>query len=131
MVDYFVESHGGVKGDEQDHVAIRVDMGAMSGGAEVVPGRKAAMCGDPQGDITNRCGFRQCKSGKNRLICSEDREQLSRVSVHCKLGTRATQNSAYRCWRGSVKFILCSGSAEMCSSRCGKFSPAGEWRRGW
>ena len=25
MVDYFVERHGGVKGDEQDHVAIRVD----------------------------------------------------------------------------------------------------------
>ncbi|HBL46342.1 MAG TPA: hypothetical protein DDZ90_23445, partial [Planctomycetaceae bacterium] len=87
------------------------------------------MCGDPQGNIRNRCRFMQCKSGKNRLNCSEDLEQVVRVSVHCKLGTRATQNSAYRQRRAAVKFILCSGSAGMCSSRCGKFSPAGEWRR--
>ncbi|MAX40599.1 MAG: hypothetical protein CME33_29005 [Gimesia sp.] len=75
------------------------------------------MCGDPQGSITNGCGFRQWKSGKNRLNCSEESEQVARVSVHCKLGTRATQNSAYRRWRDGVKCSLCSGSAEMCSSR--------------
>ena len=49
--------------------------------------------------------------------------------VHCKLDTRASQNNAYRRWRAAVKFILCSGSAGMCSSRCGKFSPAGGWKR--
>ena len=54
-----------------------------------------AKCGDPQGYITNGCRFRQCKSGKNRLFCSEDYEQLARVSVHCKLVTRATQLNAY------------------------------------
>ena len=54
-----------------------------------------AKCGDPQGYITNGCRFRQCKSGKNRLFCSEDFEQLARVSVHCKLVTRATQLNAY------------------------------------
>ncbi|MAC53692.1 MAG: hypothetical protein CME31_14235, partial [Gimesia sp.] len=37
------------------------------------------------------------------LFYSDDCEQVARVSVHCKLGTRATQNNAYRCWRGGVK----------------------------
>ncbi|QGQ30414.1 hypothetical protein F1729_18130 [Gimesia maris] len=58
---------------------------------------------------------------------SEDREPVSRVSVLCKLGTRATRNNAYRCWRGAVKCILCSGSAGMCSSRCGTFSRQDGW----
>ncbi|WP_417381814.1 hypothetical protein [Gimesia sp.] len=120
------EERGEVKGDERSNVAIFVDTGTIFGGAEVVPGRKPTKCGDPQAYITNGCGFRQCKSGKNRLFYGEDQEQLSRVSVHCKLGTRATQFSVYRWWRAAVKFILCSGSAGMCSSRCGKFSPAGE-----
>ena len=72
----------------------------------VIQGRAIAMsrrcraescrwCGDPQGDITNGCGFRQCKSGKNRLNCSEENEQLACVSVHCKLVTRATHFDAY------------------------------------
>ena len=52
-------------------------------------------CGDPQGYIMNGCGFRQCKSGKNRLNCSEEDEQLACVSVHCKLTTRATHLDAY------------------------------------
>ncbi|WP_291171097.1 hypothetical protein [Gimesia sp.] len=108
MVDYFVESHGGVKGDEQYHVAIRVDGEPTCCDVGAVPGRWAAMCGDPQGDISNGWGFRQCKSGKNRLICSEESEQVARVSVHCKLGTRATQNSAYRQRRGGVKCNLLS-----------------------
>ncbi|MAX39519.1 MAG: hypothetical protein CME33_23520 [Gimesia sp.] len=86
------------------------------------------MCGDPQDTITNGWEFKQCKSGKYRLFCSEGQEQLSHVSVHCKLGTRATQFSAYRCWRAAVKFILCSGSAGMCSNRWGKFSSVGEGR---
>ena len=85
----------GSRGDEKKHVAIRVDRGSMLGGTGAVPGRRAAMCGDPQATTTNRCGFRQCKSGKNRLICSEEPEQLARVSVHCKLDTRATQLGAY------------------------------------
>ncbi|EDL60951.1 mutT/nudix family protein [Gimesia maris DSM 8797] len=80
----------------------------MFGGAEVVPGRKPAMWGDPQDHITNRCHFRQCKSGKNRPICSEEYKQVARVSVHCKLGTRATQINAYRQWRDGVKFSLSS-----------------------
>ncbi|QDT93935.1 hypothetical protein Pan161_56220 [Gimesia algae] len=67
------------------------------------------MCGDPQAYIGNWCGFRQCKSGKNRLFYGEDQEQVARVSMLCKLGTRATQNSVYRCWRGGVKFKICSG----------------------
>ena len=115
--DYFVEGRGEVKGDVQSNVAIRVDSGPIQGGAVVVPWRRAAMCGDPQGTITNGCGFEQCKSGKNKLICSEDLEQVACVMVHCKLDTRATQNSAYRRWRDGVKCSLCSGSAEMCSSR--------------
>ncbi|WP_417389822.1 hypothetical protein [Gimesia sp.] len=106
MFDYFVEGRGEVKRDEQSNVAIRVDSGSIQGGAVVVPGRRAAMCGDPQDTITNGCGFEQYKSEKNRLICSEDLEQVARVSVHCKLGTRATQNIAYRCWRGGVKCSL-------------------------
>ncbi|EDL61229.1 hypothetical protein PM8797T_03339 [Gimesia maris DSM 8797] len=57
MVDYFVEGRGEVKGDEQQNVAICVDRGTMSGGADVVPGRKPAMCGDPQAYIGNVCGF--------------------------------------------------------------------------
>ena len=54
-----------------------------------------AKCGDPQGYITNGCRFRQCKSGKNRLNCSEEDAQLACVSVHCKLTTRATHFDAY------------------------------------
>ncbi|QDT81813.1 hypothetical protein Mal35_52980 [Gimesia maris] len=61
------------------------------------------MCGDPQAYITNRCGFRQCKSGKNGLFYGEDQEQVSRVLVHGKLVTRATRNNAYRQWRERVK----------------------------
>ena len=108
MVDYFVESHGGVKGDEQYHVAIRVDGEPTCCDVGAVPRRSFAMCGDPQAQITNRCAFTQCKSGKNRLICSEESEQVARVSVFCKLGTRATQNSAYRRWRAGVKCNLVS-----------------------
>ncbi|HAH43300.1 MAG TPA: hypothetical protein DCM07_00300 [Planctomycetaceae bacterium] len=66
------------------------------------------MCGDPQAHITNRCGYRQCKSGKNRLFCSEESEQVACVLVHCKLGTRATQLGAYRQRRGGVKSSLSS-----------------------
>ncbi len=90
----------------------------------VIPGRAIAMsrrcraescrwCGDPQGDITNGCGFRQCKSGKNRPECSEELEQLARVSVHCKLVTRATHLDAYSGGqRGGVKSNLFSVSSE-------------------
>ncbi|MAX40609.1 MAG: hypothetical protein CME33_29060 [Gimesia sp.] len=56
------------------------------------------MCGDPQGTITNGWCFRQCKSGKNRLIFSEESEQVACVSVLCKLVTRATQLGAYSGW---------------------------------
>jgi len=94
-------------------VAIRVDREPTCCDIGAVVGRRAAMCGDPQGYSTNRCDFRQCKSRKNRLFCSEDQEQVACVSMHCKLVTRATQNSAYRCWRGGVKFILFSVSAQM------------------
>ena len=55
MLDYFVERHGGVKGDEQDHVAIRVDRGPKCCDVGAVPGRSFAMCGDPQATITNGC----------------------------------------------------------------------------
>ncbi len=106
MFDYFVESHGGVKGDEQCHVAIRVDKEPICCDVGAVPGRSVAMCGDPQDHITNGCDFRQCKSGKNRLFCSEKCEQVTRVLVHCKLGTRATQLGAYRQRRGGVKSSL-------------------------
>ncbi|MAX38894.1 MAG: hypothetical protein CME33_20255 [Gimesia sp.] len=113
MFDYFVERHGGVKGDEQDHVAIRVDGEPICCDVGAMPGRSFAMCGDPQATITNGCGFRQCKSGKNRLIFSEDPEQVACVSVHCKLVTRATQFSAYRQRRGGVKGSLFSRSDHM------------------
>ncbi len=98
MLDYFVERHGGVKGDEQYHVAIRVDRGPTCCDVGAVPRRSVAMCGDPQAHITNRCRCRQCKSGKNGLIFSEDLEQVVHVSVHCKLVTRATQLGAYSGW---------------------------------
>ena len=113
MVDYFVESHGGVKGDKQYHVAIRVERKPNCCDVGAVPRRSIAMCGDPQATITNGCCFRQYKSGKNRLNCSEDQERVACVSVHCKLVTRATQNSAYRCWRGGVKGSLFSVSDQM------------------
>ncbi len=113
MFDYFVERHGGVKGDEQDHVAIRVGREPTCCDVGAVPDRCFAMCGDPQAHITNGCGFRQCKSGKNRLFCSEESAQVARVSVHCKLGTRATQFSAYRQRRGGVKGNLFSRSDQM------------------
>ncbi|WP_417393472.1 hypothetical protein [Gimesia sp.] len=58
MLDYFVESHGGVKGDEQYHVAIRVDGGPTCCDVGAVSGRSSAMCGDPQAHITNGCEFR-------------------------------------------------------------------------
>ncbi|WP_291167176.1 hypothetical protein [Gimesia sp.] len=104
MVDYFREGRGCVKGDEKDDVAIRVDRGPMLDDTVAVPGRRVAMCGDPQGYSTNGCGFEQCKSGKNRLFCSEDQEQVAGVSVHCKLVTRATQLGAYSGWgQGQVK----------------------------
>ncbi len=109
MLDYFVEGRGGVKGDKQCNVAIRVDRGPTCCDVGAVPGRSVAMCGDPQAHITNGCGYRQCKSGKNRLICSEDPEQVACVSVHCKLVTRATQLGAYRQRRGGVKGKICSG----------------------
>ncbi|QDT78586.1 hypothetical protein Mal35_20350 [Gimesia maris] len=90
-------------------VAIQVDTGAMSGRTGAVPRRRAAKCGDPQAHFANKCGFRQCKSGKNRLFCGEDLEQVARVSVHCKLVTRATQLDAYSGWgQGAVKSNFCS-----------------------
>ena len=116
MVDYFVESHGGVKVDEQYNVAIRVDRGPICCDVGAVPGRSFAMCGDPQAHITNGCGFRQCKSGKNRLIYSEGLEQVARVSMHCKLVTRATQLGAYRQRRGGVKYSLSSRGDPIVSS---------------
>ena len=68
------------------------------------------MCGDPQGYITNGWCFRQCKSGKNRLIFREESEHVACVSVHCKLVTRATQLGAYSGWgQGGVKSNLFSG----------------------
>ena len=57
--DYFVEGRGEVKGDVQSNVAIRVDSGPIQGGAVVVPWRRAAMCGDPPGTITNGCRRRR------------------------------------------------------------------------
>ena len=108
MVDYFVESHGDVKGDEQYNVAIRVDREPTCCDVGAVPGRSFAMCGDPQANITNGCGYRQCKSGKKGLFSSEKCEQVARVLVHCKLGTRATQLGAYRQRRGGVKCSLSS-----------------------
>ncbi len=90
----------------------------------LIPGRAIAMsrrcraeacrwCGDPQGDITNGCGFRQCKTGKNRLVFSEDMEQVACVSVHCKLVTRATHLDAYSDGgQGGVKSKLFSGCSE-------------------
>ena len=116
MFAYFVEGRGAVKGDEQYHVAIRVDREPTCCDVGAVPGRSVAMCGDPQGYITNGCGFRQCKSGKNRLFCSEESEQVACVSVHCKLVTRATQNSAYRRWRDGVKSSLSSRGGPILSS---------------
>ena len=61
--------------------------------------------------LTSRTdGFRQCKSGKNRLFCSEDLEQVVHVSVHCKLVTRATQLGAYSGWgQKRVKSKIFSG----------------------
>ena len=55
MLDYFGERHGGVKGDEKYHVAIRVDRGPTCCDVEAVPGRSFAMCGDPQAHIPNEC----------------------------------------------------------------------------
>ncbi|EDL59055.1 hypothetical protein PM8797T_07524 [Gimesia maris DSM 8797] len=49
------EGRGEVKGDERSNVAISVDTGTISGGAEVVPGRRAAKCGDPQAYFRNWC----------------------------------------------------------------------------
>ncbi|MAX36714.1 MAG: hypothetical protein CME33_09120 [Gimesia sp.] len=115
MLDYFVESHGGVKGDEQYHVAIRVDRGPTCCDVGAVPGRSVAMCVDPQGYISNGCEFRQCKSGKNRLIFSEESEQVACVSVHSKLVTRATHFGAYRCWRGGVKSNMSRGVQSLVS----------------
>ena len=57
--------------------------------------------------IPGRC------SGKNRLILSEDLEEVARVSVHCKLGTRATQVNVYRRRRAGVKGSLFSVGAQM------------------
>ena len=108
MVDYFVERRGEVKRDEQSNVAIRVDREPTCCDVGAVPGRSVAMCGDPQAHITNRCYYANCKSGKNRLFCSEESEQVACVSVLCKLVTRATQNSAYRRWRDGVKSSLSS-----------------------
>jgi len=99
------------QGDFRHAVAIQVDTGAMSGGTGAVWGRKPAKCGDPQAHFANKCGFRQCKSGKNRLFCGEDLEQVARVSVHCKLVTRATQLGAYSgSKQGGVKWNFCSRS---------------------
>ena len=80
----------------------------IPGRCQAVPGRcrgeERRWCGDPQAHFTNGGGFRQCKSGKNRLFYSEDLEQVARVSVHCKLVTRATQLDAYSVWgQGGVK----------------------------
>ncbi|WP_417377157.1 hypothetical protein, partial [Gimesia maris] len=47
--------------------------------------------------------FANCSSGKKSLKPGGYFEQVSRVSVHCKLGTRATRNNAYRQWRERVK----------------------------
>ena len=55
MLDYFVERQRGVKGDEQYHVAIRVDREPTCCDVGAVSRRSFAMCGDPQGDITNGC----------------------------------------------------------------------------
>ncbi|HAH43868.1 MAG TPA: hypothetical protein DCM07_03255, partial [Planctomycetaceae bacterium] len=48
--------------------------------------------------------------------CSEDREQVACVSVHCKLVTRATQFVAYRQRRGGVKGSLSSRGGPILSS---------------
>ena len=90
-----------------NNVAIQVDPGAMDCDVEAVPGRRAAMCGDPHEYFRNLCGYGQCKSGKNGLFYSEEVEQATRVSVHCKLVTRATRFSVYLCWLGGVKMSLC------------------------
>ncbi|WP_291170059.1 hypothetical protein [Gimesia sp.] len=55
MLDYFGERQGGVKGDEQYHVAIRVDGEPTCCDVGAVPRRSFAMCGDPQATITNGC----------------------------------------------------------------------------
>ncbi|HAH45633.1 MAG TPA: hypothetical protein DCM07_12405 [Planctomycetaceae bacterium] len=78
------------------------------------------MCGDPQATITNGCCFRQCKSGINRLFCSEEPEQVACVSVHCKLVTRATQLGAYpRQRHPGVKSNLISASAAYFAAKPG------------
>ncbi len=87
----------------------------IPGRCQAVPGRCRGeglrWCGDPQAHFANKCGFRQCKSGKNWLFCGEDLEQVARVSVHCKLVTRATQLDAYSVWgQGAVKSKFCSGA---------------------
>ncbi len=70
-------------------------------------------CGDPHAHFANQCGCRQCKSGKNGPFSSEYRELVARVSVHCKLVTRATHLDAYSDRvQGGVKGSLCSVSAQ-------------------
>ena len=111
----FGKGVGRSSGNEKDDVAIRVDRGPTCCDVGAVPGRSSAMCGDPQATITNGCEFRQCKSGKNRLIFSEDPEQVACVSVHSKLVTRATHFGAYRCWRGGVKSNMSRGVQSLVS----------------
>jgi len=107
--DHLREWRAESKGVLGNAVAIQVDNGAMSDGTGTVPWQRAAKCGDPQANFANGCGFRQCKSGKNRLFYGEDLEQVARVSVHCKLVTRATQLGAYSGWgQGGVKSKFCS-----------------------
>ena len=95
----------------------RLIPGRCLGEPERCRGEGLRWCGDPHAHFANQCDCRQCKSGKNRLFYSEYRELVARVLVHCKLVTRATQVYVYRGWRAAVKFILCSESAELCSSR--------------
>ncbi len=74
----------------------------ISGGA----GMKDCDVWRPAGIHRELVRFQAVQIWKNRLFCSEDQEQVSRVSVHCKLGTRATQDSVYRQRRGGVKSSL-------------------------
>ncbi len=102
----------GTRGMNNKMWRYRLIPGRCSGIPERCRGEGLRWCGDPHAHFTNWCGCRQCKSGKNRLILSEDLEQVARVSVHCKLSTRATQVNVYRRRRAGVKGSLFSVGAQ-------------------